>query len=119
MDQADREQPNAGGAATQAGFSFQNRVGAWVATRILCDTDRNPIFGLTAVRNFLRCETEQPVDDLLVGSRSDSLGYAQIKHSIDLSDSPNSVLAEVVDQFTRQILHKPGLHAQQRLALAT
>jgi hypothetical protein len=114
MDQADQEQPNAGGAATQAGVNFQNRVAAWVATRILCDTDRNPIFGLSAVPNFLRCETEQPVDDLLVGSRSDSFGYAQIKHSIDLSDSPNSVLAEVVDQFTRQILRKPGPRGPQR-----
>lgn len=93
-----------GGGATQAGINFQNRVAAWVATRILCDTARGPIFGLREIPRLLRCETEQPVDDLLVGSQGDAFAFAQVKHSIDLSDSPTSLFADVVDQFTRQLL---------------
>ena len=102
-----------GGAATQTGINFQNRVAAWVATRILCDVACSAIFGLNDIPSLLRCETEQPVDDLLVGSRADSFAYAQIKHSIDLSDSAHSPLADVVDQFTRQILANRGTRPQR------
>jgi hypothetical protein len=76
MDETNR-QKTSGGAATQARINFQNRAAAWVATRILCDLARTPIFGLTVVPLLLRCETEQPVDDLLVGSRTDCFAYAQ------------------------------------------
>jgi len=102
-----------GGAATQAGINFQNRIAAWVATRILCDVARSAIFGLTDIPSLLRCETEQAVDDLLVGSRTGWFAYAQVKHSIDLSDSAHSPLADVVDQFTRQILTNRGTRPQR------
>jgi len=97
-----------GGAATQAGINFQNRVAAWVAVRILSEIARGPVFGLAEIPRLLQCETDQPVDDLLVGSRTDAFAFAQSKHSIDLSESPASVFAEVVDQFTRQTLQDPG-----------
>ena len=103
-----------GGGATQAGINFQNRVAAWVATRILCDMARVPIFGLREIPSLLRCETEQPVDDLLVGSRADTFAFAQVKHSIDLSDLPTSVFAGVVDQFAKQILANRGTGLPRR-----
>jgi hypothetical protein len=96
-----------GGAATQAGINFQNRVAAWVAVRILSEVARGRVFGLAEIPRLLQCETDQPVDDLLVGSRTDAFAFAQSKHSIDLSESPASVFAEVVDQFTRQTLQDP------------
>src|SRR5208282_5179359 len=103
-----------GGGATQAGINFQNRVAAWVATRILSDRARSPILGLRDIPLFLRCETEQPVDDLLVGSEGNAFAFAQVKHSVDLSDSPDSTLAAVVDQFARQILADRGTALSQR-----
>ncbi len=96
-----------GGAAVQAGTNFQNRVAAWVAVRILSEAARGPIFGLGEIPGLLQCETDQPVDDVLVGSHTDAFAFAQIKRSIDLSDSPASVFAEAVDQFTRQTLEDP------------
>jgi hypothetical protein len=114
MNSKNPKKATGGGSAAQTGISFQNRVAAWVAVRILCDVACTPIFGLAAIPTLFRCETEQPVDDLLVGSRIDSFAYAQIKHSIDLSDSPSSPLADVIDQFQRQILANRGNSAQQR-----
>src|SRR5579859_7694740 len=114
MNSKNPKKATGGGSAAQTGISFQNRVAAWVAVRILCDVACTPIFGLAAIPTLFRCETEQPVDDLLVGSRIDSFAYAQIKHSVDLSDSPNSHLADVIDQFQRQILANRGNSAQHR-----
>jgi hypothetical protein len=61
---------NSGGAATQAGIDYQNRVAAWMAVRILAEQDASPPWNLldNVTLEFLRCETEQPVDDLLVGT---------------------------------------------------
>jgi len=114
MKQTNGQHASSGGAATQAGINFQNRVAGWVATRILCDMARGPIFGLPGIPHLLRCETEQPVDDLLVGSRANSFAFIQIKHSLDLSDSANSPFANVVDQFTRQMLGHQGTAGKQR-----
>lgn len=110
----DTERASGGGRATHAGINFQDRVAAWVATRILFDTAGSPIFGLRAIPDFLRCETEQPVDDLLVGSRIDSFAFVQIKHSLDLSDAASSPLASVVDQFARQMLAYNGGKRKRR-----
>jgi hypothetical protein len=36
-----------------------------------------------------------------------AFAFAQSKHSVDLSESPASVFADVVDRFTRQTLQDP------------
>jgi hypothetical protein len=95
---------NAGGAAAQAGINFQNRVAAWVAVRILCESSGAGIFGLAGIPSLVRCETEQPVDDLLVGTSASSFAFLNVKHSLDLSSAANSTLGTVVHQFVRQIL---------------
>jgi hypothetical protein len=100
---------NAGGAATQAGINFQNRVAAWVATRILCESSAGGIFGLTGIPSLVRCETEQPVDDLLVGTSASSFAFVNVKHSLDLSSTATSTFETVVQQFTRQFLAFRGV----------
>src|SRR5258708_7155653 len=59
-----------GGVAAQAGINYQNRVAAWLAVRILAEQDAPPLWDLSAgsTLEFLRCETEQPVDDVMVGT---------------------------------------------------
>jgi len=95
---------SAGGAATAGGMDFQHRVTAWVATRILAEKEVSLPWDLpvTATLEWLRCETEQPVDDLLVGTSDGGLVYSQIKHTLQLSASTNSDLASAFGQFVRQ-----------------
>ncbi len=95
-----------GGAATAAGMDFQNRVAAWVATHILAEKDATPPWDLHAetILEWLRCEPEQPVDDLVVGTSANGLVFAQIKRTLQLSKTEDSDLASALDQFVRQFL---------------
>jgi len=48
-------------------MDFQHRTAAWLAVRILAERAASPPWGLPAgvTLEALRCETEQPVDDVL------------------------------------------------------
>src|SRR5262249_46865800 len=93
-----------GGAATQAGINYQNRVAAWFATRILAERDASPSLGLPAdiSLEFLRCETEQPVDDLMIGTSAGGHLFIQVKHSLSLERAENSAISSSISQFVRQ-----------------
>lgn len=93
-----------GGAATQAGINYQNRVAAWAAVQILAEQDASPLWGLPAdsTLEFLRCETEQPVDDLLIGTSAGGHLFIQVKHSLNLETTEQSALASAINQFVRQ-----------------
>src|SRR5882672_4933136 len=97
---------NSGGAATQAGIDYQNRVATWVAVHILAEQDASPPWSLPAsvTLEFLRCETEQPVDDLLVGTSEGGHTFAQVKHGLRLETAASSPFASAVDQFVRQFV---------------
>ena len=71
-----------------------------------------PPWGLpaTVTIEWLRCETEQPVDYLLAGTSDDGLIFAQIKHTLTLSERAESSLAAALDQFVRQFVAS-GAHA--------
>src|SRR4051794_12090121 len=92
--------PRAGGAATQAGTGYQNRVVAWIAVQILAEQATSPSWDLPAsvTLELLRCETDQPVDDVLVGTSDAGFGFGQAKHSLNLEASPRSDLASAIDQ---------------------
>jgi len=96
----------AGGSATAGGMDFQHRVAAWVAVHILGEKDVTTPWGLPADTKleWLRCETEQPVDDLLVGTSDNGLIFAQIKHTLNLSEAAHSDLASALDQLVRQYI---------------
>src|ERR1700693_4150406 len=97
---------SAGGSATARGIDFQNRVAAWVAVQILAEKAASPLWDLSAGTSleWFRCETQEPVDDLLAGTSNDGLIFFQIKHRLEASGSPNSPLASVCDQFVRQFI---------------
>ncbi len=96
----------AGGAATAGGMDFQHRATAWVAVRILAEKEASPPWKLAVntTLEWLRCETEQPVDDLLVGTSDGGLVFSQIKHTLQLSESATSDLASAFGQFVRQFI---------------
>ena len=105
-DVDDRETPRsgAGGSAMQAGADFQNRVGAWIATRILAEEGSRVPWDLPAevTLTSLRVETDRPVDDLFVITSAGGEVFLQVKHSLSLSASEGSPLASAVVQIVRQ-----------------
>ena len=94
-----------GGAATQTGINYQNRVAAWIAVRILAEQEASLPWNLAAklTFEFLFCETGQPVDDILLGL-SDGFAFIQAKHTLTLQTGADSDLASALDQFIRQFL---------------
>ena len=97
---------SSGGAAAAGGFNFQHRVAAWVAAHILAEKAASPPWNLPveSTLEWLRCETEQPVDDLLIGTSVDGLIFMQVKHRINLSSRADSDLSSAIDQFVRQFI---------------
>lgn len=100
------QRASSGGAAAAAGMDFQYRVTAWVAALILAEKDASPPWGLPAgtTLEWFRCQTEHPVDDLLVGTSAEGLVFGQIKRNLKLSPAPDSDLASALDQFVRQFV---------------
>lgn len=95
-----------GGAATAGGEDFQHRASAWMAVHTLGEKDATIPWDLPTdtTIEWLRCETEQPVDDLLVGTSAKGLVFAQIKRTLQISENANSDLASALDQFVRQFV---------------
>lgn len=95
-----------GGSAAAAGMEFQHRVAAWLAVHILAEKGAEPLWGLPVgtTLEWLQCETEQSVDDLLLGTSAEGYIFAQIKQKVTRDKSTESDLASALDQFVRQFL---------------
>ena len=96
-----------GGSAAGGGFDYQNRVAAWLAVRILAESAVATQWSLTdpdTTLEFIRCETEQPVDDILAGTSKGGLLFFQVKRSVDLSKKSDSSFASAISQFVSQYL---------------
>jgi hypothetical protein len=93
-----------GGAATAGGMDYQQRVAAWVTVHILAEKDAAPPWDLSTgtTLEWLRCESDQPVDDLQVRTSAKGLIFAQIKRTLECSEDADSDLASAIDQFVRQ-----------------
>jgi hypothetical protein len=93
-----------GGRADATGGNYETLVATWYCVRLFAGAANEPPAGLpTGVRLVsLRCQTEAPVDDVLITTSSNGLLFIQAKRSIDLSPAETSVLASVLDQFIRQ-----------------
>jgi hypothetical protein len=93
----------AGGAALQGGAAYQNRVAAWIVVEMLAEGPAAPLTTDGKVQ-FVRGETQEDVDDLLVGSSSGRYAFLQAKRRIFLSEGSTSDFASVVDQAVRQVI---------------
>lgn len=95
---------DSGGATAVTGFQFQAKVAAWMAVQILAEQSGPSLWDLSAgtTLKFLRCETEFPVDDLLIGTSEEGCIFVQVKHTTNLERTHNSALAATLDQFVRQ-----------------
>lgn len=97
---------NSGGSATHSGINYQDRVAAWLCVLILAEREAPSIWGWPShsTIEFIRCETEQPVDDLMVGTSHQALAFINVKHSLSVSQSESSDFASVLLQFVRQFV---------------
>ncbi len=113
-----------GGAGASGGFTFQHRVAAWLATRMLGEAS----LGLQEIEQstptFLQCEAGQPVDDIVLRTRADGYVFLQAKAgALRLSGKASSELGKAIAQFVAQYrAGRPGGAAldsrRDRLVLA-
>lgn len=105
--QQERSRRTGGGAATQGGVNFQNRVAAWICVNILTERPSFPI-GSQGAAAYARFETAEPIDDILAGSANGGHGFVQAKRTLALSSAEDSDLASTIDQFVRQYVSVGG-----------
>src|ERR1700749_462452 len=107
---ANNQNIGSGGVATQVGIGYQNRVAAWMCVRILAEQDASPLWELKtdATFDYIRCETGQPVDDILVGTSEGGHAFINVKHAVKTSRKADSALGSVINQFVRQFISYRG-----------
>jgi hypothetical protein len=78
----------AGGAATQAGTDYENRIAAWAGVLMLAGQDGVPPWSLPPATTVegVHCQTIEPIDDVLVGT-SVGRAFIQAKHGLQFSQS--------------------------------
>ena len=92
----------AGGAATSAGITFQQQLGAFFCAHLLTGGRFDERLNLgVAVPVWLRFETEAPVDDILVFTSNDGYIAIQAKTRVSLSQDLTSPFGKTVSQFVR------------------
>jgi hypothetical protein len=87
------------------GSEYQVRVAAWLAVEMLAGRQGQPCAPGGTIQ-LLRGETQESVDDLLVGTVEEKYGFIQAKRKIKFSDKLNSDFASVIDQTVRQVTLK-------------
>lgn len=103
---SENESPRTGGgAATSAGIEFQQKVGGLIGAGMLAGRPvdgRLELGGATA--QWIRFETEAPVDDILVATSMGGFIALQVKTTASLSSDPKSPFGKSVGQFVRHWL---------------
>ena len=94
------EAANAGGAAASGGFEFQDGVAAWLGGFILAEASLPWRPSSRVTPESLRCETEAPVDDILVGTNHGGRIFVQAKKGLQITGT-----AGILDQCVRLFLH--------------
>lgn len=104
-----------GGTAAAAGGTYQDRVAAWLAVRVLAESEADPLWDLPAasIVRTIRAQTGEAMDDfgLDISTPSGRTGfvYGQSKRTLRASDSPKSPLADALAQCVDQFKAKaPG-----------
>lgn len=104
------ESMGSGGVATQIGIGYQNRVAAWMCVRILAEREATPLWRLKSnvTLDYIRCETGQPVDDILVGTSEGGHAFINVKHTVTKSRGADTALGSAINQFVRQFISYRG-----------
>jgi hypothetical protein len=129
-DEADKLPAGGGGSATSAGILFEQQLGALIGSWMLTGRPIDQRLNLgTATVDWIRFETEAPVDDVLVATSTGGFIAIQAKTTASLSRNLNSPFGKTVEQFVRHWLasrdgdgkrhwNRPLDPARDRLVLA-
>lgn len=91
-----------GGAATSAGIRFEQQLGALFSSWILAGDHLDESFRLgSATPEWVRFETEAPVDDLLIRTSDGGFVAIQAKTTASLSEDIEAPLGKTIVQFVR------------------
>lgn len=109
---------NAGGAATNSGIDFQQRISALFMTHMLMDVPFIDDLGMENNSNIqsLQFESDEAIDDLVVRTDLGTV-YIQAKRSINCSQSEGSEFSKVIKQFVEQ--YSRGTDGNDKFVLAT
>ena len=91
----------AGGRATEAGMTFQIKVGTWFAAHLVSGLPVGERFGLAAkpIPVKLQFETGEFLDDIVVHQSNEGVIMLQCKTNPKLSASPSSDLCTTITQL--------------------
>ncbi|ABB33018.2 hypothetical protein GeomeDRAFT_3303 [Geobacter metallireducens RCH3] len=100
---------NGGGAATNTGIDYQQRLAAYFLIQMLLDIETLSGIGLDGVHAITEVsfESSSYVDDMVVKTTTGNL-YVQAKRNISMSDSSDSEFMKTVHQFVNQFLQDPS-----------
>jgi hypothetical protein len=95
----DKETRPAGGFATQRGINYQNRVAAFFAAACLSESLALPGLPRSPVQS-VRCETGEPLADILLAFESDGIAFIEVKRTIQLNSTRmKPVLSQAIQQY--------------------
>src|SRR5579859_3683650 len=90
---------SAGGFATQRGITYQNRVAAALAVACVAQAPSGMDLPPSQIRT-IRCESGEPVGDILLEVSDGGFFFLEVKRSIRLSDDRFATLVEqLIKQF--------------------
>lgn len=109
---------NAGGAATNTGIDYQQRLSAYFLIQMLLEADSLSGIGLDGTYHVIEVSLESSacIDDIVIKTTTGTL-YIQAKRNISMSDASDSEFQKVIGQFVNQYLVNPG--ANDKYVLAT
>ena len=98
MEGQEKTRP-AGGFATQRGINYQNRVAAFFAAACLSESialsglPRSPV-------QHIRCETGEPLADILLAFENDGIAFIEVKRTIQLNSTRmKPVVSQAIQQY--------------------
>lgn len=109
---------NSGGAATNSGIDFQQRIAALVVAQVIAEINDFSSLQIGDAIDIeeLRFETNDSIDDLVIVT-SQGCSYIQAKRSLSLSEKIDSEFSSVLRQFVSQ--HIESVTDEDRYVLAT
>jgi hypothetical protein len=109
---------NGGGAATNTGIDYQQRLAAYFLIQMLLDLDSLSVIGLDGIFPITEVSFESSacIDDIVIKTNNGTL-YIQAKRNISMSDNADSEFQKTIKQFVGQYLLNPN--ANDKYILAT
>jgi len=92
-----------GGAATNSGIDFQQRVAAFFVLSMGLDLDCSNILERESKEKICKVsfETDDSIDDIVI-THENAKTYLQVKRKLSLSEKVDSEFYKTIDQFVRQ-----------------